>query len=146
MEKITVPARAEELETVNGFIEEKLEALGCPMRARMQIALAVEEIFVNISSYAYRPEDGEAEICVDAAGDPPRVTIQFLDRGRPFDPLKRPDADTTLSAEERDIGGLGILLVKKTMDQVTYAYEDGKNILTIEKSLGKQEGSRHDDQ
>ena len=106
-----------------------------PKRARMQMMLAVEEIFVNISSYAYHPEVGQAEVGVDIDGDPPTVTIRFLDQGRPFNPLEKPDADITLSAQDREIGGLGILLVKKIMDQVDYVYENGRNILTIKKEI-----------
>lgn len=135
MEIITVPAEAAALETVNAFIQEKLESINCPKRAKMQMMLAVEEIFVNISSYAYHPEVGQAEVGVDIDGDPPTVTIRFLDQGRPFNPLEKPDADITLSAQEREIGGLGILLVKKIMDQVDYAYENGRNILTIKKEI-----------
>ena len=135
MEVITVPAESTALETVNTFIQEKLESINCPKRAKMQMMLAVEEIFVNISSYAYHPEVGQAEVGVDIDGDPPTVTIRFLDQGRPFNPLEKPDADITLSAQEREIGGLGILLVKKIMDQVDYAYENGKNILTIKKEI-----------
>ena len=135
MEIITVPAEAAALETVNAFIQEKLESITCPKRTRMQMMLAVEEIFVNISSYAYHPEVGQAEVGVDIDGDPPTVTIRFLDQGRPFNPLEKPDADITLSAQEREIGGLGILLVKKIMDQVDYAYENGKNILIIKKEI-----------
>ena len=135
MEIITVPAESAALETVNTFIQEKLESITCPKRTRMQMMLAVEEIFVNISSYAYHPEVGQAEVGVDIDGDPPAVTIRFLDQGRPFNPLEKPDADITLSAQEREIGGLGILLVKKIMDQVDYAYENGKNILIIKKEI-----------
>ena len=135
MEVITVPAESTALETVNTFIQEKLESITCPKRTRMQMMLAVEEIFVNISSYAYHPEVGQAEVGVDIDGDPPTVTIRFLDQGRPFNPLEKQDADITLSAQEREIGGLGILLVKKIMDQVDYAYENGKNILTIKKEI-----------
>ena len=135
MEIITVPAEAAALETVNAFIQEKLESINCPKRAKMQMMLAVEEIFVNISSYAYHPEVGLAEVGVDVNGDPSTVTIRFLDQGRPFNPLEKPDADITLSAQEREIGGLGILLVKKIMDQVDYAYENGKNILIIKKEI-----------
>ena len=135
MEIITVPAEAAALEMVNAFIQEKLESINCPKRAKMQMMLAVEEIFVNISSYAYHPEVGQAEVGVDIDGDPPTVTIRFLDQGRPFNPLEKPDADITLSAQDREIGGLGILLVKKIMDQVDYAYENGKNILTIKKEI-----------
>ena len=135
MEVITVPAEAAALETVNAFIQEKLESINCPKRAKMQMMLAVEEIFVNISSYAYHPEVGLAEVGVDVNGDPSTVTIRFLDQGRPFNPLEKPDADITLSAQEREIGGLGILLVKRIMDQVDYAYENGRNILTIKKEI-----------
>ena len=105
------------------------------MAVQMQVELAVEEIFVNIANYAYHPELGEAEVDVDAGGDPPTVTIRFLDHGKPFNPLEREDVDVTAAAESRSIGGLGILLVKKSMDDVEYSYEDGKNILTIRKKL-----------
>ena len=135
MKIITVPAEAAALETVNAFIQEKLESINCPKRAKMQMMLAVEEIFVNISSYAYHPEVGQAEVGVDIDGDPPTVTIRFLDQGRPFNPLEKPDADITLSAQDREIGGLGILLIKKIMDQVDYTYENGKNILIIKKEI-----------
>ncbi|MCI8478561.1 MAG: ATP-binding protein [Oscillospiraceae bacterium] len=135
MKTIVVPAKTEELDTVNAVIDAELEVCGCSPKVQMQIALAVEEIFVNIASYAYNPEIGEAEIEVGISGTPPTVTIRFLDHGKPFNPLAKEDADTTLPAEERGIGGLGILLVKKNMDQVSYSYEAGKNILTIQKKL-----------
>ena len=135
MKKITVPAETAQLQHVNAFIDNILDGCGCLARVRLQVELAVEEIFVNIASYAYHPERGEAEVCVDTHGDPPTVTITFLDHGKPFNPLDKPDADTTLPADERGIGGLGILLVKKNMDDVTYSYENGKNILTITKRL-----------
>lgn len=135
MKTIVVPAETEQMDRINDFIGGELESCGCSAKAQMQVALAVEEIFVNIASYAYHPEKGEAEVSVDAVGDPPTVTIRFLDRGKPFNPLEKPDADVTLPAEERGIGGLGILLVKKNMDDVSYSYEDGKNVLTIRKKL-----------
>ena len=90
---------------------------------------------MNIAHYAYHPEVGEATVRCAVGGDPLQVTVQFLDSGKPFDPLAKPDADTTLSAEERKIGGLGILMVKKSMDAVDYRYENGKNILTLRKSI-----------
>lgn len=135
MKSITVPAQADQLPLVQEFVDTELEALDCPMRAQFQIDLAVEEIFVNISSYAYRPEVGDAEIRVEVYEGPTRVMIQFLDHGKPFDPLAKEDADTSREALREREGGLGILLVKKSMDAVRYSYEDGKNILTIEKSL-----------
>ena len=135
MKELTVPATLEKLEEVQAFIEGELEKHGCPMKAAMQISIAVEEIYVNIAHYAYHPEIGEATVRIAVGGDPLQVTIQFLDSGKPFDPLAKPDADTTLSAEERDIGGLGILMVKRSMDDVAYEYKDGCNILTLKKRL-----------
>lgn len=137
MKELTVPATLEKLDAVQAFIEEELEENGCPMKSVMQISIAVEEIYVNIAHYAYHPEIGEATVRCSVGGDPLQVTVQFLDSGKPFDPLAKKDADTTLSAEERDIGGLGILMVKKSMDDVTYEYKDGCNILTLKKRLGQ---------
>lgn len=135
MKTMRIPAEVTQLTAINEFISEELEKYGCSMAVQMQVELAVEEIFVNIANYAYHPELGEAEVDVDAGGDPPTVTIRFLDHGKPFNPLEREDVDVTAAAESRSIGGLGILLVKKSMDDVEYSYEDGKNILTIRKKL-----------
>lgn len=135
MNELTVPATLENLEKIQSFIERELDDNGCPMKVIIQVSVAVEEIYVNIAHYAYNPEVGDATIRCSVGGDPLQITIQFLDRGKPFNPLVKEDADTTLSAEERDIGGLGILMVKKSMDQVEYEYRDGKNILTIQKKL-----------
>ncbi len=135
MKTLRVPAEVKQLPVINEFISEELEKYGCSMAVQMQVELAVEEIFVNIANYAYHPELGEAEVDVDAGGDPPTITIRFLDHGKPFNPLEREDVDVTAAAESRSIGGLGILLVKKNMDDVEYSYEDGKNILTIRKKL-----------
>ena len=135
MKEITVAATLDNLARVQEFIEAELEGCGCPMRAMMQISVAVEEIYVNIAHYAYHPSVGEATVRCAVGGEPLQVTIQFLDSGKPFDPLKKPDADITLSAEEREIGGLGILMVKKSMDDVQYQYKGGCNILTLKKQL-----------
>ena len=135
MAELTVPATLENLEIVTGFIHERLKLAGCPAKLMTQMDLAVEEIYVNIARYAYHPEIGQATVRCAVGGNPLQVTIQFLDSGKPFDPLAKPDADTTLSAEERDIGGLGILMVKKSMDDVVYEYRDGCNILTLMKRL-----------
>jgi sigma-B regulation protein RsbU (phosphoserine phosphatase) len=135
MDRLIVPAKTEALDTVTDFVEEKLASFECPMRTTLQLRLAVEEVFVNIASYAYQPGEGEAEIRCEILEDPLRVWIQFLDSGRPFDPLAREDADTSREGLMSREGGLGILLVKNTMDDVRYSYEDGKNILTITKLL-----------
>ena len=135
MKSLTVPARTECLDEINEFVGAELEAYDCPMKVQMQIELAIEEIFVNIASYSYHPVEGEAEIRCEVQQDPLRVVIQFLDGGKPYDPLAKEDADTSEEAIMEREGGLGILLVKKTMDDVQYVYEDGKNILTIQKNL-----------
>lgn len=134
MKEMSLPAKAENLQTVIDFVTAELESFACPLKARLQIELAVEEIFVNIAHYAYRPEVGEATVRCAVDKEPLQVVIQFLDQGIPYNPLTKKAADTSLPAEEREIGGLGILLVKKSMDSIDYEYKDGKNILTIKKN------------
>lgn len=138
MKELTVPAVLEELGRVTDFINEELEAHGCSPKIRMQIDIAVEEIYVNIAQYAYHPEVGQATVCCAVGGDPLQVTIQFSDSGRPYNPLENQDPDTSLSVEERQIGGLGIYMVKKSMDDITYDYENGKNVLTIKKRFREE--------
>ena len=133
--ELHIEAAVENLEAVQAFADEQLEAVGCPLKAQMQIAVATEEVFVNIARYAYGPGRGEATVRVEISGKPACVTITFLDRGVPYDPQARKDPDVTLSAEERRIGGLGIFLIKKIMDKVGYEYRDGQNILTLKKWL-----------
>lgn len=133
--EIEVDAEVSKLPEVLGFIDSHLEAAGCPMRTMMQIDVAAEEIFVNIANYAYTPGKGRAKIRVEVGGDPLAVTITFIDSGMHYDPLAKEDPDVTLSAEERKIGGLGVFLVKNTMDDVTYDYKDGHNILTVKKNF-----------
>ncbi len=133
--EIEVEATVENLPSVTGFIDSKLEAVDCPPKAAMQINLAAEEIFVNISQYAYAPDKGKATVRVEVSDEPITVTLTFIDNGAPYDPLARRDPDVSLSAEDREIGGLGIFLTKKTMDDVRYEYRDGKNILTLEKHI-----------
>ena len=135
MKELTVVATVENIETVTDFVNEQLEALDCPMKAQMQIDIAIDELFGNIAHYAYNPEIGKATVRVEVIEDPLAVTITFIDNGVPYDPLAKADPDTTLSAEERGIGGLGIYMVKKSMDDITYEYKDGQNILAIKKNL-----------
>ena len=134
MKQLKVKADTTELDNVLSFADAILEELGCSVKAQMQIDIAIEEIFVNIAHYAYPEAEGEAVISVDS-GEGPSVTITFEDEGIPYDPLKNEDPDITLSADDRPIGGLGIFMVKKSMDEVSYEYKDGKNRLTIKKSL-----------
>ena len=135
MKTLTVPARRDRLNEVQGFVDQCLEGLPCDSFAVLTLQIAVEELFVNIASYAYAPGSGDAEIRCTVEPEIPHITIQFRDRGIPFNPLAKEDADITLSAEEREIGGLGIYMVKESMDAVTYDYEDGQNILTIQNTL-----------
>ncbi len=134
MKKLTIEAKIEKLPKVLAFLDEVLEEAECNMKAQMQLDIAVEEIYVNIASYAYEGKDGMADIEIDISAD--RVaSVRFFDSGVPYDPLKKPDPDVTLSADERAIGGLGIFMVKKSMDDMSYEYKDGMNVLTIKKQI-----------
>ena len=135
MKELTIAATVENIDTVTDFVNEHLEAYDCPMKAQMQIDIAIDELFGNIAHYAYNPETGDATVRVEVVEDPMAVVITFIDKGIPYDPLNKADPNTTLSAEEREIGGLGIFMVKKTMDDITYEYKDGQNILKIKKNL-----------
>ncbi len=135
MKELTLPATIENIEKVTAFVNEQLEEIECPMKAQMQIDIAIDELFGNIAHYAYNPETGPATVRVEVTEEPISVVITFIDHGVPYDPLKKDDPDITLSAEERAIGGLGVFMVKKTMDEISYEYMDGKNILRIKKNM-----------
>ncbi len=135
MKELTIDAKVENIDAVTEFVNAELEALDCPMKAQMQIDVAIDELFGNISNYAYNPEVGPATVRVEVTEDPLAVVITFIDGGVPYDPLAKADPNVKLSAEEREIGGLGIFLVKKTMDDIAYEYKDGKNILKIKKHI-----------
>ena len=131
MKEMTLPAVVENIAQVTDFVNAQLEEIGCPMKAQVQIDIAIDELFGNIAQYAYNPETGPATVRVEVSDAPISVTITFMDHGVPYDPLQKEDPDITLSAEERGSGGLGIFMVKKTMDEITYEYKDGQNILRI---------------
>lgn len=135
MNILTIPAERDRLDQVQAFIDQNLAGVEYSPEAQIQLQIAVEELFVNIASYAYAPGHGDAVIGCRVEGDPPSITVKLRDWGKPFDPLAKKDADVTLSAEDRDIGGLGIYMVKNSMDAVDYKREDGQNILTIRKNL-----------
>ena len=135
MKEITIAAAVENIEVVTDFVNEQLESVDCPMKAQMQIDIAIDELFGNIAHYAYNSGVGDATVCVEIAEAPLAVVITFIDGGVAYNPLAKDDPDITLSAEERQIGGLGIYMVKKTMDEVAYEYRNGKNILKIKKIL-----------
>lgn len=133
--EITVEATLDNLDTVTGFIEETLSEAGCPMKLLMKILVSFEEVYVNVANYAYGDGQGDCnvslEIHTDEGGGNVKLTVK--DKGIPFNPLEREEPDITLSAEDRPIGGLGIFMVKKSMDKVEYEYLSGENILTMEK-------------
>ena len=130
---LNIEASLDNLPKVLQFVESYLETAGCPLKAQMHISLAVEEIFVNISSYAYAPGTGDAVVSLETEEEPAAVILTFKDCGVPYNPLEKADPDISLPAGERQIGGLGIFLTKKTMDDVVYEYKDGQNILHLKK-------------
>lgn len=135
MKEINLVAKVDNLDEVLAFIDAELEAMDCPMKTQMQIDVAVEEVYVNIASYAYEGKEGPSTIRVEKTEDGSSVAITFIDEGIPYNPLEKEDPDVTLSAEERQIGGLGIYIVKKSMDATAYKRENNKNIFRIEKML-----------
>ena len=133
MPKLELDATQENLAVVNDFIEEQLE--GYSMKDSMQVSLVVEEIYINIANYAYGDSVGKAVTTCGVDRDTDTLTLVFEDHGIQFDPLAKADPDITASAEEREIGGLGIFLTKKIMDTVSYEYDNGVNRLTAKKVL-----------
>lgn len=133
--ELELEADKNNLPKVLSFVEQHLEEIGCSPKIQMQISVAVEEIFVNIANYAYAPEIGKVTVKVEITENPVSVSITFMDGGKPFDPTKKADPDITLPANERQIGGLGIFMTKKIMDDVVYEYIGGKNILTLKKGI-----------
>lgn len=135
MKELVLEAKDENLNEVLAFVEACLEEKECSMKVQLQMDMIVEEIFVNIAHYAYLPDVGMAKIQVDFMENPLSVMITFYDNGIPYDPLAKEDPDITLSAEERQIGGLGIYMVKKSVDDIHYEYKNGQNILCIRKNI-----------
>lgn len=135
MKELTIEATTENIDAVTDFVNSQLEELDCSLKIQSQVDIAIDELFGNIAHYAYNPETGYATVQVEVTEDPLTVVITFIDDGVPYDPLAKDDPDTSLSAEERQIGGLGIYMVKKTMDDISYEYKDGRNILKIRKNL-----------
>ena len=136
MDQMTVTAIVSQVKKVTEFVNRRLKILGCSERIRVQVDVAIDEIFSNIAHYAYQKGTGTATVTVDTEKDPPCVVITFADQGVPYDPLaqERPDV-TRLPKAVRPIGGLGLIMVKKIMDDVSYEYRDGQNILTIRKKI-----------
>lgn len=133
MNELTILAAVENIDRVTDFVNEQLAEACCPLKVQMQLDVAVDEVFSNIANYAYQPGSGSATIRVEREENPSSVVLTFFDSGKPYNPLLKEDPDVSLSAEEREAGGLGIFLVKKLMDELTYDYREGQNILRIRK-------------
>lgn len=138
MKELNISATVENIAAVTAFVDEQLEELDCPMKTQLQVDVAIDELFGNIAHYAYNPEVGAATVRVEVTENPLSVVITFIDNGVPYDPLAKADPDVTLSAEERQIGGLGIYMVKKSMDDISYQYKNGQNILRIKKHIREE--------
>ncbi|MBE6997285.1 MAG: ATP-binding protein [Ruminococcaceae bacterium] len=137
MKELTVDAVPKSLRQIKAFVDAELAALDCPLDTRRQMDIAVDEVFGNIVHYAYSDAVGSVKLRFEAEQTPLAVTLTFLDSGIPFDPLQAEAPDTSLAARERAIGGLGIFVVKKLMDEVCYEYADGKNVLRLKKILAE---------
>lgn len=135
MKELTVDATVESIPVITEFVDEQLAKYNCPVKAQAQIDIAIDELFSNIVHYAYHPGTGPATVRVEVVEKPLSVVITFIDQGVPYDPLAKADPNVNLSAEEREAGGLGIYIVKKNMNEITYEYKDGRNILRIRKEI-----------
>ena len=135
MKEITVDATIENMDTVTAFVDDFLDQIACPMKSRIQINIVIDEIFGNICHYAYKDSIGAVTVRVESGNTPKAVFLTFTDNGIPYNPLDTEDPDITLSSEERKIGGLGIYLVKKNMDEMKYEYVNQQNRLWMEKRL-----------
>lgn len=133
LKKIKVKAKVENFDICASFIEEQMEAAGFESKAIIKMITACEEIIVNVMNYAYA--DGEGDLEISFSDGEGFIKIIFIDNGKQFNPLDKPDADISLSADEREIGGLGIHMVRRLVDDVNYEYSNNQNILTLMKSL-----------
>ena len=133
--QITIGAEVANLPVMHQFVDLYLEKLDCDMNKMLQVEVATEEFFVNIAKYAYGDGEGTVTIKAGISYDPAMLEVTFMDSGAPFDPLAKEDPDTTMSAEDRKIGGLGIYMAKQALDETEYEYKDGQNVLTMRKMI-----------
>lgn len=135
MKEKVFEAKDENMLEMLGFVEQELENYGCSMRMQTAISVALEEVFINVAHYAYPDGNGKAKVSINIDPTTDEMTCILSDSGIAFNPLTQDEPDITLPVEQREIGGLGILIVKKTMDYVEYSRENGENILTMRKKL-----------
>ena len=141
MKSLEIPAEKARLKEVIDFVLDFAEKLGFDKKELFQLKLCTEEIFVNVASYAYKPDTGMITVTADGSENPLTVTLSFIDSGKPFDPLAKPDPGKNRPLSQAKKGGLGIFLTKRFMDEVSYAYQDGKNVLTIKKNHSQAEST-----
>lgn len=134
--ELEVDADIKNLDVLMRTLEEELEQCDCPIKTVSRVSVCMEELFANVAGYAYEFPGGTCiiRIYTENSQGSGNVRIEIQDWGVPFDPFSRPDPDITLSAEERNIGGLGIFMVKKIMDKVEYHRDDNKNVIIMEKA------------
>ena len=130
MKKLTVEANIDNFDRVLDFVNAELELHGFPPELIPDVDVAVEEVFINISTYAYHPRSGDVTLHISVGEE---ATIIFVDEGIPFNPLEVAPPDLDKPLMDREIGGLGILFVRQIMDDVAYSYSGGENILTMKK-------------
>lgn len=133
MKKIIVAASLDQIDGIQEFVSSEMESVNCPMKQQLQVNIVLDELLSNVVRYAYPDGGGSIEVSCEASES--QIAITLIDSGIPYNPLEKEDPDVTLSAEERSIGGLGIFMVKKTMDEIVYSYDNGKNILTVKKTI-----------
>ena len=134
VKELNIEAKVANIPVVTDFLDAALEEAGCPTKTLLQIDVAIDEIFTNIAQYAYEPGTGNATVRFEME-EPNTAVITFIDSGMAFDPTAKEDPDVSLSAEERQIGGLGIFMTKKTMDEVRYERAGDRNVLTLIKRI-----------
>lgn len=131
----TIQASLESIPEITGWVDQLLTKAGCTVKARRQIDVALDEILSNIARYAYPDGEGSMTVEIDLDEETGLLCLTFRDEGVPFDPLAKEEPDVTLGVRERAVGGLGIFLVKKMMDKVSYRREGKENILSLYKKV-----------
>lgn len=133
--ELTMDALIENVVPLTEVVDGMLESMDCPMKVQAQVDIAIDEVFSNIANYAYAPDTGITVVRIETCREPASITLTFKDWGVRYNPLEKKDPDVTLGLEEREIGGLGIFMVKKSMDKMFYRRRGRQNVLTVHKKF-----------